>query len=432
LTQARKDVNLSEPYLFHKGLLRGGEGTLLRIFNTLGRRLEKFQPVNQKQVSVFTCGPSVYQRAHIGNFRTFLFEDILVRYLEYSGYRFARGMNFTDVEDKAIKEAEERNVDARTLTQNNIEAFIREMELLRIRIPEYLPRASDAVDNAVDIIEQLLDRGIAYRHKGNVYFDPLKYPGFGELYGLDMDSWPETKRRFHRDTYPGMRWNRGDFILWHAYKGGGEISWNTRIGRGRPSWNIQDPSMIVQHFNETLSVYCGGYDNLFRHHDYSRAILESIRPYPMAKYWLHCYHLLVNGKKMSKSKGNVYYTDTLQERGYSIDEIRFFLIYGHYRKNLNYSDKTMDRTAEKLRDFKRITSAHEAASNGVLDTDEGVYQKVKGLFSSTMDEDLDVRGAFDELHGLLVGPEARQGNPGLSAGILKALREIDEVLQVIF
>lgn len=405
---------------------------MLRLFNTLGRRLETFRPVHENPVSVFTCGPSVYQRGHIGNFRTFLFEDILVRYLEYSGYRVTRGMNFTDVEDKAIKEAKEQNVSVQVLTQHNIEAFIREMELLRIRIPEYLPRASEAVDRAVDIIEQLLDRGIAYWHKGNIYFDPLQYPGFGELYGLDMDSWPKARRRFHKDTYPGMRWNRGDFILWHGSRGGGEIYWDTKIGRGRPSWNIQDPSMIVKHFNETLSVYCGGYDNLIRHHDYSRAIIESIRPFPMAKYWLHCYHLHVDGEKMSKSKGNVYYTDTLRERGYGIDEIRFFLTYGHYRKNLNYSDRTMDRAAEKLRAFKRITRALEAASTGKLGIDEGVYHKVKGLFSGMMDQDLDVRGAFNELHGFLSGLEARQVNPGASAGILRALREIDEVLQVIF
>ena len=229
-----------------------------------------------------------------------------------------------------------------------------------------------------------------------------------------------------------MRWNRGDFILWHGYKGGSEISWDTKIGKGRPSWNIQDPSMIAQHFNETLSVYCGGYDNLIRHHDYSRAILESIRPFPMARYWLHCHHLHVDGEKMSKSKGNVYYTDTLMERGYGIDEARFFLIYGHYRKTLNYSDKTMALAVEKLRAFKRTTRALEAASHGKFGLDEGVYLKVKRLFSGKMDEDLDVRGAFDDLRRFVSGPGARNTNSTVSAGILRALREIDEVLQVIF
>jgi cysteinyl-tRNA synthetase len=405
---------------------------LLRLFNTLGKSLETFQPVDETCVTVFTCGPSVYQSAHIGNFRTFLFEDILVRYLEYSGYQVKRGMNFTDVEDKAINEAQRRNLSVHALTRDNIEAFIHEMELLRIKTPDYLPKASEAVEKAVDIIEQLLDREIAYWYKGNIYFDPLKYPGFGELYGLDMGRWPSSKRRFHKDTYPGMRWNRGDFILWHGYNNNSEVYWDTKIGKGRPSWNIQDPSMIAKHFNETLSIYCGGFDNLIRHHDYSRAILESIWSFPMARFWLHCHHLYVDGQKMSKSKGNVYYTDTLQERGYGIDEIRFFLIYGHYRKNLNYSDRIMNRAAEKLRAFKRITHAHETASNGKLDIDMGVYHKVRLLFSSKMDQDLDVRGAFDDLYGFLSSPEAKDVNPMASASILTALREIHEVLQVIF
>jgi cysteinyl-tRNA synthetase len=405
---------------------------LLRLFNTLGRRLETFQAVHEELVTVFTCGPSVYQRAHIGNFRTFLFEDILIRYLEYSGYRVTRGMNLTDVEDKAIQEAQKRNLSVRSLTRDNIEAFIDEMELLRIKIPDYLPRASEAVDTAVDIITQLLDRDIAYWHKGNVYFDPLKYPGFGELYGLDMSRWPLKKRRFHRDTYPGMRWNMGDFVLWHGYRKGSEVWFDTKIGRGRPSWNIQDPSMIAKRFNVTLSIYCGGFDNLIRHHDYSRAILESIRPFPMAKFWLHCYHLHVNGEKMSKSKGNVYYTNTLMERGYGIDEIRLFLIYGHYRKNMNYSDRDMNLAVEKLRAFRRKIRALEASSIEKLDIDEGVYYKVRQLFSGKMDQDLDVRGAFDDLLAFVPGPEARDLDHAASAGILRALREIDAVLQVIF
>ncbi|HUU40588.1 MAG TPA: class I tRNA ligase family protein, partial [Desulfatiglandales bacterium] len=330
---------------------------MLKLFNTLGKHVERFQPVNQGLVTVFTCGPSIYQRAHIGNFRTFLFEDILVRYLEYSGYAVKRGMNFTDIEDKAINEAKKRNVSVKSLTGANIEDFIQEMSLLKIKLPDFLPKASEAVHEAVGIIEMLLDRGIAYRHKGNIYFDPHKYPGFGELYGLDMTKWPTTKRRFHKDTYPGMRWNRGDFILWHGYKKGEEPYWDTKIGKGRPSWNIQDPSMIIKYFDQTISIYCGGIDNLIRHHDYSRAIMESVRPYPMARFWLHCHHLFVNGKKMSKSKGNVYYTNTLLRQGYDIDEIRFFLIYSRYRENLDYSPNNMRKAAEKLRAFKAMIVA---------------------------------------------------------------------------
>ena len=409
-----------------------GEWPLLRLFNTLGKRLETFQPVDETLVTVFTCGPSVYQRAHIGNFRTFLFEDILIRYLKYLGYQVKRGMNFTDVEEKAIKEAETRNVTLHTLTQENINTFIQDIELLRIKTPDYLPRASEAVEQAVDIIEQLLDREIAYWHKGNVYFDPLKYPGFGELYGLDMGRWPTSKRRFHKDTYPGMRWNRGDFILWHGYQKGQEIYWDTKIGKGKPSWNIQDPSLIVKHFNETLSIYCGGFDNLIRHHDYSRAILESIRPYPMARFWLHCHHLYVEGEKMSKSKGNVYYTDTLRNQGYNINEIRFFLIYGHYRKTLNYSHGAMKMAAEKLRAFKEVVGTLVTISNQTIDCDRNTYEKIVQIFSNKMNNDLDVKGAFDEVNGFLSALDLKRVYPMTSLGMVNALREIDTVLQVIF
>ncbi len=404
---------------------------MLKLFNSLGKRIEPFQPVDEKAVNIFTCGPSVYQRAHIGNFRTFLFEDVLVRYLEYSGYMVKRGMNFTDIEDKAIKEANKREMAVKELTEKNTEEFLGEMNLLRMRIPDYLPKASESIDEAVAIIEQLLARKMAYRHGGNIYFDPLKFPGFGELYGLDMAKWPAQKRRFHKDTYPGMQWNRGDFILWHGYREGDPVCWDTRIGKGRPSWNVQDPSMISKHFQETLSIYCGGFDNLFRHHDYTRAILESMRPYPMAKFWLHCHHLHVNGQKMSKSKGNIYYTDTLLGQGYDIGEIRFFLIYGHYREKLNYSNGNMGWAAEKLRKFRQMVNEIESRADRQAELEGELARRIEGIFSERMDDDLDVKGAFDGLHGALAELEFGDLKPAEASGIVNALREIDGVLRVI-
>jgi cysteinyl-tRNA synthetase len=405
---------------------------LLKLFNSLGKKIEPFQPVNHKVVNVFTCGPSIYQRTHIGNFRTFLFEDVLVRYLEYLGYTVKRGMNFTDIEDKAIKEGEKRKMTVKQLTEGNIKDFIEEMDLLRMKIPDYLPKASEAVDEAVEIIERLLDLQIAYRHGGNIYFDPLKYPGFGRLYGLDMTKWPAKKRRFHKDTYPGMQWNRGDFVLWHKCREGDPVCWDTRIGRGRPSWNIQDPSMVSRHFQETLSMYCGGFDNLFRHHDYTRAILESVRPYPMARFWLHCHHLQVNGQKMSKSKGNIYYTDTLLEQGYDISEIRFFLIYGHYREKLDYSDENMRSAADKLGKFGKMVNKIEGKADRKGELDKEAIQRIKRIFVENMDNDLDVRGAFDGLYGVLSELELGELKPSEASGVMEALREIDGVLRVIF
>jgi len=405
---------------------------MLTLFNTLGKKKEPFRPVDENVVTIFTCGPSVYQRSHIGNFRTFLFEDTLVRYLEYSGYQVRRGLILTDIEDKAIDEAEARAISVKDLTDENIKRFTQEMRLLKMKIPDYMPRASEAVDESAEIIERLLKLQIAYRNDGNIYFDPLRSSGFGKLYGLDMTKWPAKPKRFHRDTYPGMRWNFGDFILWHGADGETKApSWETKIGKGRPSWNVQDASVIYRYFDQSLSIYCGGIDNLIRHHDYTLAILESVRPYPAARFWLHGYHLIVNGEKMSKSKGNIYYTDTLLEQGYDRAEIRFFLIYGHYRKKLNYSKKTMDTAAQKLRRFKdRVRRIEGIASQAEADRDE--TEKVKAVFSSKMDEDLDVKGAFDALNELIKEKDRSDLSPEKAAGLTEGLRGIDEILRVLY
>jgi cysteinyl-tRNA synthetase len=189
--------------------------------------------------------------------------------------------------------------------------------------------------------------------------------------------------------------------------------------------------MISQSFDETLSIYCGGIDNLFRHHDYTRAILESIRPYPMARYWLHCHHLHVDGKKMSKSVGNILYTDNLQDRGYALAEIRFFLIYGHYRKTMNYSDKRMRSTTEKLRRFKEQVKRIKGKAGSTTDADTDVARKINDAFRERMDDDLDVKGAFDNVSDLVSGMDMRDLPPTTASGIITALGDIDGVLQVI-
>jgi len=404
----------------------------LRLFNTLSKKIEIFQPANREVVNIFTCGPSVYQRSHIGNFRTFLFEDTLVRYLQYSGYTVKRGMNLTDIEDKAIEEAERKKKSVKRLTEENIKQFIRKIGLLNIKLPDYLIRASECINEAVDIIENLLNRGIAYWFEGNVYFDPLKFYGFGKLYGLDMSRWPAKKKRFHKDTYPGIRWNLGDFILWRGYEKKDKVFWDTKIGKGRPSWNVQDPGIISKCFEETLSIYCGGIDNLFRHHDYTLAILESVRPYPMAKFWLHCNNLYVNGQKMSKSKGNIYYTDTLIKQGYSYSDIRFFLIYAHYRERLNYSDRAIRAAADKLRRLKNSLREIEKKANRKPDLAGKIIRNLKKTFTEKMDNDMDVRGAFDGLYDILARVNVRELRPAEASGIIKTMKEIDGSFKVFF
>ncbi|OPY92473.1 MAG: Cysteine--tRNA ligase [Syntrophaceae bacterium PtaU1.Bin231] len=404
---------------------------MLRLFNSLGKGLQDFHPVNEEVVRIFTCGPSVYQRAHIGNFRTFLFEDVLVRYLKYSGFRVERGMNFTDIEDKAIVESRKSGLSISELTEKNIDEFLREMKLLGLLIPEHMPRASDCVGEAAAMIGRLLELGIAYRHGGNIYFDPLKFPGFGKLFGLDMRRWPARRRRFHRDTYPGIQWNLGDFILWHGYREGDAVFWDTPIGRGRPSWNIQDPSMVAGYFQETLSIYCGGIDNLYRHHDYSIAILESLQPYPVARFWLHGNHLLVAGRKMSKSRGTLIYTDALLGQGYDAAEIRFFLLYGHYRDRLSYTERAMKSAAERLGRLRSgVREISERAGSAAPEGDPARW--VRETFRRRMDDDMDVKGAVDGISRELAVLRGGTMEPGAAAAVVAVLREIDGVLNVMF
>ena len=265
--------------------MRGAQ-QVLSVYNSLSRRIEPFVPLKVGHVRMFTCGPSIYQRPHIGNYRTYLFQDVLLRYLEVSGYTVVRGLNFTDIEEKSILEAAKRRMDVLELTKRCERAFWHDFQRLQMKAPAYNPRSSTSVAEAVQLIQKLLAQGHAYWHDGNVYFDPLTFAGFGKLAHLDMTRWPQKRRRFHKDTYPGNRWNRGDFILWHGYKPEDTVYWDTVIGRGRPAWNVQDPAMVLQTMGLTLDLYCGGEDNLVRHHDYSIAVAESVTGQPLARFWL--------------------------------------------------------------------------------------------------------------------------------------------------
>ncbi|MBN1797389.1 MAG: class I tRNA ligase family protein [Spirochaetales bacterium] len=373
----------------------------LTVYNTLTKKRERFKPKNDDIVKIFTCGPSVYRTQHIGNYRTFLFEDILLRYLELSGYRVKRVINFTDVEDKALVEAGRKGISLEKLTRPVIEEFNRDCARLHIKLPRSMPRSSTSVKQAAELIGILLNKGTAYRYRGNIYFDPLKYAHFGELFGLDMSKWPKKKIRFSKDTYNGLRWNLGDFILWHGYREGDLLCWDTEIGRGRPAWNIQDAAMIYKELGTEADFCCGGIDNLYRHHDYNRAVMESVSGKEFAHYWLHGEHVLYNAKKMAKSKGNVIYAQDLVEKGYSGEQIRFFLMYGHYRKKLNYTEKNfkraaavLDRLKRKIADLFAILQKGENKKSGqnAAGTVDGTRgPEFLGLFYQCMNDDFQIK-----------------------------------------
>jgi cysteinyl-tRNA synthetase len=410
---------------------------LLNLFNTLTQKTEPFTPAEDMQVKMYTCGPSTYQPAHIGNYRTFLFEDILQRYMEYLGYKVKRLMTLTDVEDKAIDQAKKENLTIEELTQKNEAVFFKDFELLKIKKPDYPVRASAAVDQAVNLISKLLDSGHAYFYtyngEKNVYFEPLRFKGFGKIAHLDMSKWPKKKRRFHKDTYPGTPWNKGDFVLWHGCKLG-DVCEQTTIGGGRPAWNIQDVAIVTKQFGFTIDVGCGGIDNLVRHHDYTLAVAEAVSEKQFSRYWLHSGHLFVEGKKMSKSKGNVYYPSELLAKGFSGSQLRFFLIYSPYRKKLNFTFDEFLQTTQKLNSLKNMVSdLQNTKPSNQTERQERIISKIATDFESYMNEDLDVKSAFDSLTKTIMKLHAIRTS--LSSKNIKklliALEKVDSVLQCI-
>jgi cysteinyl-tRNA synthetase len=418
--------------------LVGKSGHMLNLYNTLTRKIETFNPSEDNQVKIYTCGPSTYQQPHIGNYRTFLFEDILQRYMEYLGYKVKRLITLTDLEDKAVAQAKKENLTFEELTRKNEAVFFRDFKLLKIKMPDYSIRASTAVDQAAKLTAQLLDKGYAYwyTYKGvkNAYFDPPKFKGFGKLAHLDMSNWPKKKRRFHKDTYPGTPWNLGDFIIWRGC-GQDNVCYQTPIGSGRPAWNIQDAAIVTKHLGFSIDVACGGIDNLVRHHDYTLAICEVISGKQFSRYWLHGGHLLVKGKKMSKSTGNVYYPNDLTAKGFSGEQLRFFLMYTPYRIKLNFSFEKLTETVRKLDSIKNmIKELQEQKSESSSLEAEKLATDILPLFEASMNKDLDVKNAFDNLYEEI--SELHQKRGSLSSkktkNLMSDLQRVDSVLQCLF
>ena len=411
---------------------------MLNLYNTLTRKIEPFTPQKDMQVKMYTCGPSTYQRAHIGNYRTFLFEDILQRYLEYLGYKVKRLMTLTDVEDKAIGQTKKENLSIEELTRKNETAFFRDFDLLKIKKPDYPIRASTAVDQAVDLISKLVKGGYAYyfvfEGEKNVYFDPLKFKGFGKLARINISKWPKKKRRFHKDTYPGTPWNKGDFVLWHGCKQDG-ICYDSTIGRGRPAWNIQDAAIVTKHLGFTIDIGCGGIDNLVRHHDYTVAVAEAVSGKQFSRYWMHGGHLFVDGQKMSKSKGNMYYLSDIFAKGFSGRQLRFFLIYGPYSDKLNFTFEKLAQLSQKIDSFKSmVAEVQKVKPTSQLEKKEPLIGSIMSNFEKHMNNNFDVKSAFDRLYEII--REIYQIRRSLGSkdikNMLTVLHRVDNVLQCIF
>jgi cysteinyl-tRNA synthetase len=408
---------------------------MLKLYNSMSRTEEAFRPRVKGRVKIFTCGPSTYRRPHVGNYRTFLYEDILVRYLGFSGFEVQRVINFTDVEDKMLEEAILEGRRPQDIAVEVEKRFVQETRLLGIRLPRTIAKASASVPQAVKLIQQLLRRGLAYWHDGDVFFQPLKFKQFGKLYRLNLSRWPKKTVRFRKDTYNGQRWNLGDFVLWHGKRKGDLSVWHTAIGQGRPSWNIQDPAMITEHLGFQVDINCGGIDNIYRHHDYNIAILESLSGKTYANYYLHGAHLIVDGRPMSKSRGNIRYPEELLRKGLQAHHLRFFLVYKHYRRRLNLTPENLAKAAARLDALRDLVAGLTAGGGPKLAPEEarrveGQIADVRENFRRHMDADLSVGKAVDAIQTRLKALRRFHGRlPAVLARRLRSdLAAIDEVL----
>ncbi len=366
----------------------------IRLFNTYSRAVEEFQPLDPPRVKMYTCGPTVYSHAHIGNFRAYLFEDLLQRHLESRGFEVERVMNITDVDDKTIRGSRETGEALSEFTAPFKRAFFDDLDTLRIKRADAFPEATDPrqISAMIEMIKTLIERGLAYQAEDkSVYFRIKSFPDYGKLAHFNLDELQSTGR-VKSDEYE--KENVGDFAVWKAWDAeDGEVAWDSPWGRGRPGWHIECSAMATQLLGEQLDIHCGGVDNIFPHHEAEIAQTEGCTGKKFVRYWLHCAHLLVDGQKMSKSAGNFYTLRDVLARGYSGREVRYALLRVHYRVPLNFTWEGMDEARQAL---GRIDDWLARLREHAGQTDDAGAAS-ENQFSAALDDDLNISGALGVL-----------------------------------
>jgi cysteinyl-tRNA synthetase len=368
----------------------------MRFFNTYSREIEEFEPRDpaKRKIGIYTCGPTVYSRAHIGNFRAYIFEDLLQRHLELRGYKVHRVMNITDVDDKTIRGAREANIPLSEFTAPFKQAFFEDCETLRIKRADEFPAATDQryIERMVELIGELISRGLAYQADDkSVYFRINKFPDYGKLAHFDLTQLQSTGRVKH-DEYD--KEHIGDFALWKAWdEEDGDVAWESPWGRGRPGWHIECSAMSTALLGDQIDIHCGGVDNIFPHHEAEIAQSEGVTGKKFVHYWLHCAHLLVDGQKMSKSLGNFYTLPNLLEKGYTGREIRYALMRVHYRAPLNFTWEGMEEARQALARVDEWLGRLRETANGK--TKKGGNTTALGQqFEESLDDDLNISAAL--------------------------------------
>lgn len=397
------------------------------FYNTLNHRQEEFIPLKPGKAGLYTCGPTVYNYAHIGNFRCYAFEDILKRTLLFHGYAVRHVMNLTDVDDKTIKGSQAAGKSLPDFTRQYKDAFFADIERLRFLPADVYPAATEHIDEMIAIVRTLMDKGIAYQAEdGSVYFSIAKWPQYGQLVNID----PEQMRsgtRVKLDEY--AKESVADFALWKAWdEADGEVFWDSPWGRGRPGWHLECSAMSSRYLGATFDLHCGGIDNMFPHHEDEIAQSEAANGCRFVNYWLHCAHLVVDGQKMSKSLGNFYTLKDILEKGYSGREVRWVLIGTHYRQSLNFSFKALEdaRAAlQRLDTFQARLQENADNPDGDSAAVQPLVDKALADFSAALADDLNVSAAFAALFDLV-----RDVNRLLDAATLggNAVRAVQDCL----
>jgi len=407
--------------------------TVVRFHNTLSGQTEPFVPLVPGEVRTYTCGPTVYDFAHIGNFRTFVFQDVLRRYLKSKGYRVIQVMNLTDVDDRIIQKAAAAGVSIREYTDKYIQAFLDDRRALNLELPEHLARATEHIDEMVKLIQQLTEKGFTYTSEGSTYYRISKFPSYGKLSKIDVAGMQDGARvdndRYDKD-------NARDFALWKAPKPG-EHFWETPIGPGRPGWHIECAAMALKFLGDTLDIHSGGVDLTFPHHENEIAESEAATGKTFARYWLHAEFLLVDHEKMSKSMGNFATLRELFSHGHKPSSIRFLLASVPYRRQLNFTPESLVGAAssvERLRNFVsrlRTEKFPEGSSAGIVERVEKAMQE----FDSGLADDLNTAQAlaaiFDLVREVNIAMDRGEFRQGDVTPVLAAMEKFDQIFAVL-
>ncbi|MDD2404388.1 MAG: cysteine--tRNA ligase [Lentisphaerae bacterium] len=408
----------------------------IKFFNTLGRRLEEFKPVNAGEARMYTCGPTVYNYAHIGNFRAYVFEDLLRRTLKYFGYKVTQVMNLTDVDDKTIRDSRKQKMSLNDFTAIYKQAFFEDLKTLRIEPAEFYPAATDHINEMIAIIRSLLDQGFAYQAEDrSIYFSIAKFPDYGKLAKIDMEN-QRSGVRIKTDEY--AKDSVADFALWKAWdENDGEVKWDSPWGPGRPGWHIECSAMSMKYLGKTFDIHTGGIDNMFPHHEDEIAQSEAANSCRYVNFWLHCEHLIINGEKMSKSAGNFFTLREMVEKGFNGREIRWVLLSAHYRKKLNFTFEACEQARMQLRRFSDFfMRLKELKQNGVASPQFAeTLRQAADSFKAALGDDLNISEAFAvlfslqrEINRLL---DENQINRADADAALELFRNFDTVLALL-